>query len=267
MVCRTPANHGQLSSADSEGSNSCVAYSFAYSASNASNCTVTPTGSQIRDWTNDHNGGLELTQCDWAVTAHTNLSYDTGIYTRTQFYAKLNNGYGAVLLVGYRPLGVSKFSGQDWATFNHGIYVPPTLKVMDPLCDGRRAGVYKYKGEAYPKYLIEAAAASLRMSNGKVAGQNHFEASFIKIKAAPIKHYAVKFDGGTIGYYHISATTGRITGVTTMTGRNPFLLRCSAPKLYSWPGHTSRRLVQILEGFAKGRFVNLGNDSLHLKEV
>lgn len=268
MACPNPATDGQLTSGDPEGAASCVAYSFSYSVCTVTNGKRHPSGNSIRDWTGDHYGGLELAQCDVAVARNVGVNYDTRVYTKAQFYTKLAAGYDAVLIGNYNPIKNSKFSGQPYFSGNHGWNVPKDHKVKDPLCDGRRAGIYKYHGEVYPVYLIDAFAASLVMSNGNRAGKDHFEASFAKVQVsppAPAVRYEITFDGGAIGYYRVSGRT--IQGVTTMTGRNPFTARCTAPARYLWPGHASKSLVRIISGFAKGRYVNVGNDKIHLKEI
>lgn len=266
MACPNPADHGQLTSGDSEGANSCVAYSFSYGVCQATNGAAHASGEQIRDWTGDHSGGLELQQCDYAVKQHLGVDFDTKVITTAQFDWNTQHGIGQVMIGGYGPIAASKYSGQPYFKGNHGVWVPPGLKVMDPLCDGRRAGIYKYHGEAYPRLLIHQFAAHLILPGNHLAGSNHFEVSTIRMAAAaPAAAWEMHFDGGTIGYYTVSGLT--VVGRTVMTKRNPYTARCTAPRRYAWPGHPSVRLVRITSGFAKGRYVNVGNTSIHAKEI
>lgn len=249
MTIWTPINQGQITSGDIEGAISCVAYSFAYAVSDATNGRIHPTGNTIRDWTGDHLGGLELDQCDYAVFRNTGINFQTGVYTAGQFYGMLASGYGAVLLGGYKPIGATRFDGSPGFIGNHAVYVPPGLKVMDPLADGRRAGVYLYHGEAYPTSLINAYAAALRLGNGSVAGPQHFEASFVHLEPSgiPAKQYQLSITAGHWWQYEVVNSARLITG-RERKNTGGFSGRCTAPARYNWPQVGPYQLVRMLTG-------------------
>lgn len=264
MTLWTPANAGQLTSNDSEGGNSCVAYSGAYAVSDATNGRVHPTGEQIRDWTGDHMGGLELAQVDYAIAKNTGLDFSTNVYTAGEFYGRLASGYGAILLGGYKPIAQSRYSGQATFWGNHAIYVPPGLAVMDPLADGRRVGIYRYHGERYPSSLINAFAAALRLGNGSVAGSNHFEASIVHLEASPAKDFRLVSAKGHVQIYSVS---GR-----TITGRHQELTggfsgRCTAPSRYDWPGIGPYSLVRMLTGSRTGKYLAQKGTHITVTEI
>lgn len=273
MTTYNPINQGQISSADPLGPASCVAYSFAYAIGDATNGRVHPTGRTIRSWTGDVNGGLELQQCDAAVASHLGLDFRTDVYTRAEFYALLARGYGAVQLIGYGPVGDTKFDGSPGFLGNHAWYVPPTRKIMDPLADGRRAGIYEYHGEVYPTSLIDAGAAYLIVGTAphqRHVGPDHFEASFIHLEAAaPAIRYKVTVDPGRLAYYPAHASTRTVDNTGAILAHTiGFTAACSAPIRFTWVGHgVSLRLVRLTSGAHIGKWVNAGSARIHLKEV
>lgn len=269
MACPNPASHGQLTSGDSEGANSCVAYSFSYGLCEATNGRLHASGEQIRDWTFDHKGGLELSQCDAAVTRHLGASVDTKIIQRAEFRRLLaDERYGMVLIGGYPPIERSKFSGQPGFKGNHGIWVP-SQRVKDPLCDGRRAGVYKWHNGLYPQSLIEDFAANLIMSNQKRAGSNHFEVSVFRMEKivvpAPGPALEVVIGKGRVDWYDVKG--GVIVDQTKNTFKHGLTARCVAPVRYAYPGHGTRRLIRLTSSYAKGRYVSAANPAVTVREV
>jgi hypothetical protein len=264
MTLYNPANQGQLSSNDSEGGNSCVAYSASYALSDATNGRIHPTGARIRDWTGDHMGGLELAEVDYAIARNAGIDFTTNVFTAGEFYGRLASGYGAILLGGYRPIAQSRYSGQPGFIGNHGIYVPPGLAVMDPLADGRRSGIYRYHGERYPSSLINAFASSLRMSNGNQAGGNHFEASIVHLEASTAKPFTLAAAQGNVQVYRVSGRTilGRAQEHT-----GGFSGRCSAPSRYDWPRVGAYSLVRMLTGSRKGKYLAQKGTHITVSEV
>ncbi len=273
MTTYTPANQGQLSSNDPLGGLSCVAYSASFAISDATNGRLHPTGAEVRKWTGDKSGGLELSQVDRAVSKMLSLDFDTEVFSASEFYGHLASGYGGILIGGYRPIEASRFSGQRGFTGNHAIYVPPGLKVMDPLADGRH-GLYTYHGEAYPQSLIDSFAAALRLGNGTLAGANHFEASLIHLEAAPIPARTYKLIMGA-GAFFIYEVSGR-----TILRRSPhhtggFSGRCTPPARYTWPGHGTYLLVRMLSGAygdetrgpGNGRYVAVRASHVQVRET
>lgn len=177
-----PPFQGQLSSGDPNGSKSCVAYSFAMAINAATAGAKHPTGAAVRAGTGDENGGLELSQCVSVAQRGYGLLPTTGVFTRAVYEQRMATGtWAAVLIGGYRPIGASPYSGEPGGTFNHAVFELPGLVVMDPLADGRRAGIYRFHGEAYPLELVRQFAANLRLSSGGLAGDNHFECTFFRL--------------------------------------------------------------------------------------
>lgn len=275
-VLPNPVTDGQLSQNsfpyDPEGPFSCVAYSYAYAAADATNGVSIHSGARVRDWTGDHLGGLELGQCDIAMHLNAHIEFDTQVDTWTEFLAKLSKGYGAVILGGYGPIADSPFSGQDSFRGNHGIWVPPSWKVMDPLADGRaRMGgtrAYRYGGFPYPPALIHEFMANLRLGNGSRAGYNHVEASYIRMVTAvpaPIVHYRAVVSAGPIAFYKVDdkliATVERVGHTGGFSGT------CTAPRLYKFPGKVrhSIRLVRMTSGSFKGKYINALGSRNHVK--
>lgn len=281
MTVHTPGDDGQITQHapiphDPEGPNGCVAYSTSYLVSDATNGRVHPTGEQIRNWTGDHLGGLELAQVDRAVTVHTDLNMLVDVYTASEFYGHLASGYGAVLLGGYLPIAASKFDAFDGGFLdNHGVYVPPGLAVMDPGADGRRRTVYRYHGEAYPKSLIDAYAAALMVQKpsrtspkGRLAGPNHFEAGLVHLESAPqpAKPWELVMTSGNLWVYHANATH-RTIGGRDRHHSGGFSGACTAPARFTWPGVGSYTLVRMLEGSHKDWWIAKGASHVTIREV
>lgn len=265
-LCRNPATDGQLTSGDSEGTNSCVSYSYSYSAGAASHCTVHPSGEVIRDWTADHNGGLELDQCDLAMHNHTTLEYDTRVVDYAEFKKRRAMGQGAVVIGGYRPIAASKFSGQRFFHDNHGIWVPPDNKVMDPLADGRHPDTYRYKGEVYPETLIHAFTSALELSDHSLAGPNHVEASFIYVPTVvnpPAIHYKATVTAGLIGFYEDLGSGLVKLESTHHTGG--FSAACSSPRIVRFANGKHMRAALLKDGFRKHFYINVGNPRVSVK--
>jgi hypothetical protein len=280
MTIWTPLNDGQITQAgppdipfDPEGPSSCVAYGYAYAISDATNGLIHPTGNQVRDWTGDHSGGLELDLCDAAVSNHLGLQFRTGVFKRGEFYSLLAKGYGAVMLIGYSAIAPTKFDGSPGFTGNHGWYVPPTRKIMDPLADGRRAGVYRYRGEPYPSPIIDAAAAALTVGlppHQRRAGPDHFEASFIKLEdpRPPIK-FGVTVDPGKIAYYPANLTARTVANAGAVEAvTKGFDTTCTTPLRFRWVGHGAYlTLVRLTRNPHVGMWINVGNPRVHLHEA
>lgn len=273
MTCPNPATDGQLTSGDPEGGRSCVAYSASYGLCAVTDGVKTASGRQIRVWTGDQSGGLELQQVDDALRVHEHFNPDTTVTTWGKFEARIDSGKeGAVVIGGYGPISNSKYAGQQHAAFNHAIWVPPSWRVMDPLCDGRHAGVYRYKGEAYPKNLIHDFTAALRLGSGSRAGANHVEASFFPIAEGP--QYSVTIIGGFAWYYLKQERIDHRGKAQNWTTAQTF--RCTAPRLTRWANDTltaqgyrpkAIRLATITAGLYKGRSVNVDNPSVTLERL
>jgi hypothetical protein len=124
-----------------------------------------PTGNGVRIETGDHVDGTTLNQVDGALNRGWHIDLDTRIssaaVTWDYFVAQIVRGKAAVLQGGYDPIRRSRFAGSTVFRGNHAIAVMPGFVGMDPLADGRRAGIYKYHREAYPQSLLKSFASQL----------------------------------------------------------------------------------------------------------
>lgn len=276
----TPVTDGQLSQLafphDPEGAFSCVAYSFAYAAADATNGVSIHSGQVVRNWTGDHLGGLELGQCDIAMHTNAHLEFDTQVDRWAEFLARLAKGYGAVILGGYGPIADSPFSGQDSFRGNHGIYVPPSFKVMDPLADGRarplpQGRAYKYGNFPYPQTLVHEFAANLRLGSGARAGYDHVEASYIRMATAvpvPVTKYKAVVLKGPITYYNVDARGIATVQATGKTGG--FSGTCTAPRLVNYRLHHQShymRMVQMTSGGYKDLWINVNRPGTTVRVI
>lgn len=245
------------------GWESCTAFSAAMVGSYEKQVPKAMTGAQVRQRTGDTTGGLNLAQIDASLNSGWNVDLST--YYRwpwDKFAAAIRGGKAGILQGWYLPIQQSRFgAGADFSGA-HAISVMPGWIVMDPLADGRRAGIYKYHGEAYPEDLLRRFAEQLTArlgTTGVYAAMSHAHDSggvVIPSKWRVVIHP----EDGTRGFpkyryfgvYTVSG--GRITGSSTArTGG--FSADCSAPRLYPWSGHTSQTLVRITSGSRAGLYV------------
>ncbi len=158
------------------GSVSCTCYAGAMAGEYDTCGHQTPTGRYVRVLTGDTSGGTTLNQVDYALRKGYGIDLDTRVgsaaVTWDYFAAQINRGKGAILQGGYGPINDSKFQGSETFRGNHAIFVPEGWEAMDPLADGRRPGIYKYHGEAYPQSLLRNFASQLVVDTetGRKAG-------------------------------------------------------------------------------------------------
>lgn len=234
-----------------------MAYSFAYLVDAATHGAKRPTGEQIRNATGDTNGGLELSQCALVVRRDFGLRVSTGVFTRAVFEQRMASGiWGAVLIGGYQPIGASPYTGQPGGMFNHAIGVLPVTEVIDPLADGRRPGVYKFHGEQYPQELVRQFASNLRLSDGSLARENHFEATFFPLpRAVPIRPH-VRLVTGTFRTYTVH-TNGGLHAIGSSTHHEPrnSTIPCSEREYPVLVAQTAIPMRQLAEGPHSGLWV------------
>ena len=157
----------QLDGSAYAGSN-CTCASAAMAADDDSCGSKTVTPSVVRLWTGDTSGGTNLSEVDDALRTHLAIDLDTQYrYPWSSFMKRLQGGAGAILQGWYAPIRDSRFSGSETFGGNHAIFVNPGLIAMDPLADGRRPGIYKYHGEAYPEALLRSFAGKLNIGAGR----------------------------------------------------------------------------------------------------
>lgn len=155
-------------SGDKYGWEGCAAYVGAYGASYSSCGLIHPTGATVRAYTNEpipdpNSPGLTTDQVRDALGR---LGVTVTTFARmpwTGVEALIDGGHFVMLAVQYSVIRPTRFSGDPNFYGGHAIGVPPGWEVMDPLADGRRAGIYKYHHEVYPRSLLRSAAGAFRV--------------------------------------------------------------------------------------------------------
>lgn len=132
-----------------------------------------PTGGWIRqvtanpDGSLDRSGGVNHSQMaavaskyyGFALDVRNGMSWDALI-------AEIAKTRGAMISVRYRLISLSAYSGEAGFTGNHELFCESvdlgarTMRIIDPLADGRYAGIYHGPGD-YPMELIKRAAGEL----------------------------------------------------------------------------------------------------------
>lgn len=234
MACTgyKPKFQDQINTTDPLGPSNCTCYSGAMAGEYDSCGTKHPTGKRVRELTNDTVGGTTLLQVDAALQRGWNINLDTLIGSSKlswdQFVAKINAGHGAILQGSYVAIHDTKYSGDPNFKGNHAMYIPPGWAAMDPLCDGRRDGIYKYHGEAYPKDLLKNFAGLLELDPKKhnrlgigwvwcSLTRDNTTKYYVQVPAKRYLHYIIE-DGKIVG---------RKKGIT-----GGFSADCDAPKTF-----------------------------------
>jgi hypothetical protein len=223
-----------------------------------------PTGARIRSATGDTSGGTNPAQ----TTAATRAVY--GIATAapridawTNVTGKLWDGYAVDLLVRYGPID-DHLSGSPGFRGNHRIVLVGitnnggTLRVLsaDPLYDGRRAGIPS--GQRWiPASVMRRAAGALDLGGGVTINSRYGtgKAYYVpSLTRTTTKKYAVSVPATRLlGQYRVS--NGVIVG-RDITSTGGFSATCTAPVLYTWPGHGTYKLVRLTSGSRTGKYIN-----------
>lgn len=212
---------------------SCTAFSAAMQIDSATKGAKKPTGGQVRTFTGDTVGGLNLAQVDAVATDHYGVNLDVRYnYPWSEFIARVKAGETAQLQGGYGPIADSVFDAGNGFRGNHDIFVAsPALIVMDPLADGRFPNVYKYHGQAYPEDLLKRFAGKLDLNGmGDLLGYGLVYAAFSPILK---QWYATIRPAGTAFTRYFVANTKyglQIRGREHRTTAKGFSLPCTAPR-------------------------------------
>lgn len=236
------------------GGSNCTCASAAMAAADDTCGVKHPTSSQVRGWTADTSGGTNLAQVDQALRTFAGVDLDVRYRLPWfEFIRRVNGGAGAILQGWYKPIRDSRFRGSESFAGNHAIYVNPGLVAMDPLADGRRAGIYKYVGEAYPERLLRDFAGGLNIggSTYRALGDGLCYAAFTRDNEPA---YKAVVRAGTYGVYNVVNGVIQPPGARVAT-TGGFSATCTAPRLYSWAGHTSQSLVRLTSGSHSGQYI------------
>jgi hypothetical protein len=155
------------------GWESCAAFVGAMAADYAT-CGVThPSGAQVRNRTNEpipdpHSPGLTIGQVADALAT---LGVQVTTFARFSWGTVeelVDAGHYVSLCGGYAVIRPTRFTGDPAFYGNHQIGIPPGWEAQDPLCDGRRTGIYRYHAEPYPRSLLRSFAGAFRVQTGNL---------------------------------------------------------------------------------------------------
>jgi hypothetical protein len=238
----------------------CTCASAAMAADDDSCGAKRTTASAVRSWTGDTNGGTTLAQVDAALQSHLGVDLDVRYrYPWTEFVRRIDKGEGAILQGWYMPIRNSRFRGSETFGSNHAIYVPTGWGAMDPLADGRRPGIYKYHGEAYPQSLLRDFAGKLNIGGtGRYValGAGLVYAGFTRDQDVTYKAIVHPTPPAkTVEYSLYTVTNGVISRRVQRTTTGFTVASVSPPRLYRWPSGSPATLVQCLTGSLKGFYL------------
>jgi hypothetical protein len=245
------------------GSLSCTCYAGAMVGEYDTCGSQTPTGRYVRVLTGDSSGGTTLPQVDAALRKGYGINLDTRIGSEAlswaTFMAQIKRGKAAILQGGYGPINDSRFQGSETFRGNHAIAVLPGLIVMDPLADGRRAGIYRYRGEAYPEDLLRRFASQLVLDpeTGRKAGTAVW-CSLSRDNTTTWRAVVKAPPGGTYPIYFYRLTSTGLIRDRSIKRTQGINVTCTAPKLYrAAPGVAipSKSLVKLTEGVHEGVYI------------
>lgn len=204
-------------------------------------------------------------QVDAALQKGWGINLDTRVgsskLTWASFVTQIDRGRAAILQGSYSVIHGTRFQGDRFFTGNHAIMVPPGWGAMDPLCDGRREGIYKYHGEPYPKDLLRRFAGALELSPGNRLGLGYVWASLTRDNYDPYIA-RVPARNSFLRYYLVDNKIVKRESDRTVTG---FSASCSPPKTYSVSSTSPlynefhyKNLVRLSSGSRNGWYIASG---------
>lgn len=160
-------------SGDRFGWSNCAAYTGAMGVDYVTCGARRPTGASVRALTTEPipapaSPGLTPYQVTFALAKLGVAGVVMPKVSWAEIEALVGSGHYVGLSVQYSVIRPTRFSGDPSFYGGHAIGIPPGWDVVDPLADGRRAGIYQYHGEVYPRDLVKRAAGAYayRSSSG-----------------------------------------------------------------------------------------------------
>jgi len=239
---------------------SCTAFATAMVIDATTGGVKTPTGGKVRSLTDEpvpdrKSPGLSLAQVDEAAN---DLGVDLATFYRmdwNKFVSIRATHRPYVIAVVYAPIADSRFDAGHGFRGNHALAGVDQV-ILDPLADGRYAGVYKYHAEDYPDALIRKAAeaypSGLQVAFAPAAEHPNLDWQAIATAGQAFTRYLVKpNDSGKLQIY----------GRKPWRSKSGFHLDCTKPTLVyenAAPGTipSRRSLVRIAEGSYSGWWVS-----------
>lgn len=160
------------------GWSSCAAFVGAMAHDYATCGNPHVTGRQVRNATNEPipdplSPGLTVTQ---VANALAKLGVSVTTFARFSWGTVeelIAAGHYVSLCGGYAVIRPTRFTGDPNFYGNHQIGVPPGWEAQDPLCDGRRVGIYQYHHEPYPIDLLRRFAGAFRITYNRPVGPSY----------------------------------------------------------------------------------------------
>ena len=238
-----------------------------------------PTGASFRAATGDTVGGLLASQVDATANRVYGIDIDYRIAAASEVAARLRAGYPVSFLHRFAPIRDAGFRGsgsfgENHYTFLSGIRADNAVRDLDPMFNGRRSDVPRGPQWVPWSAIVRAGELLVIADNGQRMidryGAAMLYVGFGRVPyrpAAPTTYlrYSVTFSGASFWTY--SVVRGVIVGRAARAFNGPTSARCGAPSVYSWPGHSGRRLVRMAAGALEGQYVAVNQGGAVLRET
>lgn len=235
------------------GWSSCTCFAGGMAADYHSLGKIQPTGCAVRVGTGDLVGGTTLAQVNFALEQHWKISLDIRYRMTWATFAKwIESGKGAILQGGYGPIADSRFDAGGGFRGNHAVFVPPDWHVMDPLADGRRPGIYRFHGEAYPQSVLKSFAGRLQLSpDGAFLGSGYVYAAFTRDNEA-----SYRASVSARGFWLYTVGPDNLVKHREWVHTGGFSASCMPPHAYLWPKTgKAYALVRLTGGSRAGFYI------------
>ena len=233
--------------------------------------------SRNRDGTLDRDGGNNLDQ----MAAIGRQFYGFGLDVRkalpfADFIARIAAGRGAIVQLWYQPIRATAFRGSTTFSGNHSIFVSGVdtsrdvfTNVVDPLADGRRAGLFHGPGD-YPIPLLKDAAGRLDVGppgTYRALGAGLVNAGLTQPTGSPplqppdwTAHFAA---GATVRIYSLDSSGCISRWADSIWGPNASRAPCTGPaSRRTCDGASSATTVRITAGVFAGKTIRIGREGV-----